>query len=152
MNTKKRRILLLEDDPEDVWAFRREVGDEYEIVVARDEGAFKAALAGEPFDCFVADFRVGTYDGLSALKYVRKMGFNLPAILLTGTMSDAQSAQMLDEGFSSAMTKSHKAQLRSAIRIACDQRVHTQKERARERLEAMGLLAGGMAHDSNNCL
>jgi CheY-like chemotaxis protein len=85
------RILHLEDNPADTLLVRDQFAQDELAAevhhVANREG-FITALKGGQWDLVIADYRIPDYNGLDALKLVRKTFPNLPFILMSGTIGE----------------------------------------------------------------
>jgi DNA-binding NtrC family response regulator len=115
------RILHLEDDPCDQELIRATlVADglecETRIVSARRE--FEAALAGDAFDLILSDFKVPDYDGLSALRLVRRLSPDQPFILVSGTIGEDAAIESLRCGATDYVLKNRLTALAPSVRRA----------------------------------
>lgn len=86
---RARRILLIDDNPHGL-AARKNLLDErgYAVTTAQngEEGlrCFESALAGEPFDLVVTDYRMPGIRGNEVVSRVRAAAPELPVIMLSG--------------------------------------------------------------------
>src|SRR5262249_37070848 len=93
------RILHVEDDPADAELIRETLEAAglpcpgARGVETRDE--FARALAAEPFDLILADYRLPAFDGLSALAIARQQKPDVPFILVSGTMGEDAAVDSL---------------------------------------------------------
>ncbi|MBU6409691.1 MAG: response regulator, partial [Verrucomicrobia bacterium] len=107
-----------------------------------------------------------SYDGLAALKVARKLCPQTPFIFFSGTIGEEAAVEMLKNGAWDYLLKARPRRLAAAVsnamrrareraeldRLQQDLRqLHEQFLRA-QRLESLGALVGGIAHDLNNAL
>jgi signal transduction histidine kinase len=156
------RVLHLEDSTVDASLVRsivlREWPDaEIRRVASRPE--FQAALERPDFDLILCDYTLPGYDGLSALKLARASCPGIPYIFISGTIGEERAIEALQHGASDYVMKDRPGRLVPAIRNALAsldeaaerKRLEIQVLRA-GRMDSIGLLAGGVAHDLNNVL
>jgi len=124
------RILHLEDNPADALLVRDqfaqdELAAEVRHVTGRAE--FLQALDEGGWDLVLADYKLPDYNGLEALKVVRKKFPNLPFILMSGTIGELAAIESLKAGATDYILKQIRDRLPSAVRRA----VAEASERAR---------------------
>ncbi|MEK7813237.1 MAG: response regulator, partial [Candidatus Desantisbacteria bacterium] len=81
------RILIIEDNPDDIIIARRVLAKADEVFVVETAMSGKEAmekLANERFDCLLIDHMLPDTNALELLKHVRKIHCGIPAIVLTG--------------------------------------------------------------------
>lgn len=131
------RILFVEDDPLDV---------ELEVRALRAAGvactwdrvdtaaAFLARLAHAPdYDLVISDYRLPSFDGLSALRLLRESRADLPFILVSGALGEEAAIETLKLGATDYVLKDRLERLAPVVRRALQD---AEERRQRERAEA----------------
>ncbi|GAA3225410.1 ATP-binding protein [Dactylosporangium siamense] len=136
------RILLLEDNPDDaemlVFELRR-AG--FAPVWQRVESGadFQAALedpAGPP-EVILADYALPQFNALEALHMLRTGGYDIPAIVVSGAMSEESCVDALRHGAVDYLLKDRLSRLGSAVQHALSQqRLAADQRRAEETFRA----------------
>jgi len=91
------RLLYVEDNQTDAelsLQILKKAGFEIraDIVDTREE--FTALLAANAYDVILSDQHLPTWTGIEAFEHSRALGFNIPVILVTGTLNDEMAAQI----------------------------------------------------------
>jgi PAS domain S-box-containing protein len=131
---KQLRVLFVEDDPNDVELELRAL-HAAGIACTWDrvdtEQAFLARLAdGHGYDLVVSDYRLPTFDGLSALRLLRTRGDDLPFILVSGALGEEAAIETLKLGATDYVLKDHLERLAPVVRRAL-QDADARRQRAR---------------------
>ena len=155
-------ILHLEDDLEDaelVQSALKAEGITCAATCVHNRQDFVAALERGGIDLILSDFSLPAFDGLSAIATARAGWPDLPVILVSGTLGEELAVDSLKSGATDYVLKDHLFRLAPAVRRAM-QDVEERDERRRleaqiieaQKMEVIGLLASGVAHDFNNIL
>src|SRR6185436_10511532 len=119
------RVLVVEHDPNDVElclaALRRSgLNAEADVVERREQ--FLERLHAVPYDIVLSDFRLPSWSGLDALESMKTAGFDLPFILVTGTIGEEGAVEALKQGVTDYVLKDRIQRLSVAVRRALDER------------------------------
>jgi signal transduction histidine kinase len=158
-----RKLLLLEDHPADIELITRLLAA-YQVHSVRTCQQFDAALSAQPtahgprttdhtkYDCLLADFSGPGLDGPTAMAIARRKAPDTPLIIVSGTISDDAAVAAMQAGAVDYLLKDRLARLPAAIERAIQQKRLEHRLQAAQRLENVGALAAGLAHDLNNML
>lgn len=120
-DSKKLKILLLEDNPDDASLVQRVLKKDHlefvsECVDTRDE--FSNAIRKFRPDVILSDHGLPGFNSNEALKIALKVRPTIPFILVTGTVNDEYAISCLREGADDYILKSNLSRLPMAIRGA----------------------------------
>jgi len=129
--TGGKRILLVDDDEalRTTLAEQLELHEEFETVQVGTGHAGIEAAKAEHFDLILLDVGLPDTDGREVCRAMRKNGFKMPILMLTGADSDAEEILGLESGANDYITKPFKVGVLLA-RIRGQLRQHEQSEDA----------------------
>ena len=135
------RILYLEDDRADVELVRAKLEDEgftCDIIHVETQADFVATLNNGGFDVILADYRLPSFDGLTALSIARERTPEVPFIFLSGTMGEELAIETLKKGATDYVLKQRLSRLGPAIRRALEEaEEHLERRKAENTLEQL---------------
>src|SRR5690349_8784956 len=115
------RILLVEDSPIDTEITLRELkrgGLEFEYKrVERELDLIRECAEFEPH-IVLSDFAMPHFDGMSALKTVRRVRPEIPFIFVSGTIGEETAIESLRSGANDYLLKTNLSRLPVAVRRA----------------------------------
>jgi signal transduction histidine kinase len=158
-------VLAIDDDDVDLESLHRNLkacqGYTFSFNGYRSWELGLDALAERPFDVIFLDFFLGNTTGTDLLQELRERGDMRPVIMLTGRGDEETAAESMRFGASDYIAKSRLSPdvliraietARREYHLRMENAYLEQELRAARHLEAIGTLAGGVAHDFNNFL
>src|SRR6201982_3664881 len=107
-------ILLLEDDPDDARLIEDLLeADQFicRIVCVQSHAEFLAALKDGDLDLILWDYKLPSFDGLSALSIALSARPDLPFIFVSGTLGEEAASEALKVGATDYVLKTRMARL-----------------------------------------
>src|ERR1700751_3766403 len=133
--TTPLRMLLLEDSTQDAELIQDLLeADHFVCEVTRVEtrAEFMAALEGAGFDLILADYKLPSFDGLSALKLAQSACPDLPFIFVSG-FGEEIAIEALTSGATDYVLKTRLSRLAPSVRRALrETRERTERKKAEE--------------------
>jgi len=135
------RILLVEDSEDDARLVLREIQrGGYEVEYERVETAevMQAALVRQAWDLVICDFSLPRFSAPNALELLKKSGYDIPFIIVSGTIGEESAVNALKAGAHDFIIKGNYARLIPAIERELKEAKMRRERREREReLEAI---------------
>jgi signal transduction histidine kinase len=130
------RILYLEDDRNDVELVCAKLEDEglaCSVIPVETQGDFVKALNDNGFDVILADYKLPSFDGLTALGIAREKAPDVPFIFVSGSMGEELAIDSLKRGATDYVLKQRLSRLGPAMRRALEEaQEHREREKAEE--------------------
>lgn len=120
------RILMLEDNADDAALVTRHLAShgvflEKESDHVQNAKDFVNRLTTRRYDLILCDFTIPGWNGLEALRWVRRSGHDTPFIYVSGTLGEEVAVECIREGATDYVLKSNLARLPHAVRRALEE-------------------------------
>jgi len=133
MKEKTIRLLLIEDSEDDSLLVIRQIEKGgYNVYYERVETAdkMKSALLEETWDIILSDYAMPHFNGLEALKLIKESGFDIPFIIISGTIGEEVAVEAMKEGAHDYIMKNNLKRLLPAV----ERELREAKSRAERKL------------------
>lgn len=117
------KVLILEDDPYDAELVLRELrrgGYEFDWKRVDSEEGFLAALHPE-LDIILSDYAMPSFDAPRALELLRLKDFDVPLIIVSGTIGEDVAVEAMRHGAADYLLKDRLARLGPSMEAAMEQ-------------------------------
>lgn len=157
----RRKVLIVDDDPDFAASLAGLLRlESYEVLVAHDPATALSMLDDERVAVVLVDVRLGTGSGVDLVHDIRQRDPDLVCVMITAYASVDTAVEALQAGAYDYLCKPFHSEDLLATLERCIERTRLieAKRRAAERLgqkqrlEAMGQLTRGIAHEFNNVL
>jgi len=155
--TATLKVLLLDDDEDDLVLTRdalAEAPGDYEVESVTSIATALKRAETVPYNVYLVDYRLGAESGLDFIRRACDLGRDGPFILLTGQGEVGTDTEALRAGASDYLVKLDLTpeSLARSIRYAVERQSIQARIRETRKLETLGVLAAGIAHEYNNLL
>lgn len=144
-------VLIIEDSANDAELLEHELQRANLEVTARrveTEADMLDALRGSAWDVILGDYSLPQFNGLAALKLVKKQNLDIPFIFVSGTVGEETAVEAMKEGAADYLFKDRLARLSSAVAHAIEtKRLRNESQAAKGQL---GLLQSALESAANS--
>ncbi len=102
---EKKRILLVEDDDSSAYTIKMMLGQNYELIFAKNgKQGIELFLQDKP-DLVLMDIQMPILDGIGSLKEIRKFDSKTPVLALTAKVMPFEKLEIISAGFDDFIAK-----------------------------------------------
>ena len=158
MPTKPIRILLVEDNPGDARLIKETLSDaaagHFELICTERLEVALEHVGQHEFDVILLDLSLPDSSGLHTFERMHAQAPMIPTIVLTGIDVETLGTEAVQKGAQDYLVKGQvdTPLLVRSVRYAIERKLLENQLLQSNRLESVGELAGGVAHEFNNLL
>ena len=150
------RVLIVEDSEDDTQLLLRELRrGGYDPVHERVEtaAAMERALAGQEWNMVIADYSIPNFNSMAALALLKERGYDLPFIIVSGTISEETAVATMKAGAHDYLLKGNLKRLLPAIeRELREAESRRERRKAEEELRKSQKLKGSIIQSALDCI
>lgn len=150
------RILIVEDSEDDTILLIREIKKanflpEWKRVDTEKEMVH--CLNHKQWDIILVDYTLPQFNGMDALKLIRKMQLDIPAIMVSGKMGEATAVKAMRAGASDYILKGNYIRLIPAIKRELKEfEIHKEKQKVERALRKSAEMYGFIAENVSDVI
>lgn len=106
LDSEDKHILVVDDEPDMCWIFRQILESEgYKVLTANSGKEAIDMVKKGNIDLIIMDVMMPGIDGLETYRRIKKMGANLPVIMITGHGNMSKAMEAIKLGVMDYITK-----------------------------------------------